>query len=337
MSTAGLAAHEVRKAVTGLLRHTAPTGGPVLLAVSGGADSLALAAATASVAESGGWQPVAAIVDHQLQPGSAEVAAQAQADCQRLGIVDSVVHRVSVQEVGEGLEAAARTARYAALQQAAGAAGASGILLAHTADDQAETVLMRLARGSGVRSIAGMAFVTTPPSPLRPLWRPLLGMERATVRESLAHYGLAPHEDPHNSDPRFLRARVRQQLMPVLYDVLGQQAHLGLVRTAELARLDADALDAIARNVLQLAMVDGELSIDALRSEPPAVVTRVVRSWLLGHGLEGDALNFGRVTSVARLVVDNSITGPIALADGFDVWRESGRLRASRRTDGSSR
>ena len=337
LTTAGLAAHEVRKAMAGLLERVAPTGGPVLLAVSGGADSLAMAAAMAAIAADGHFSPAVAIVDHGLQPGSATVAAEAQATAQRLGITDSSVLAVEVAERGEGLEAAARTARYDALQRAAEARRAAGILLAHTLDDQAETVLMRLTRGSGVRSLAGMAMVTPMPGVLRPLWRPLLQLSRETVRASLAHYGITPHEDPHNADPRFLRARVRQELMPVVDSVLGERARLGLVRTAELARMDADALDSMAQNVLHLALVDGDLSIDALRAEPPAVVTRVVRLWLLGHGVEGESLGFARVMSVARLAVDNSITGPLALAGGIEVRRESGRLRAARRNDGSGR
>ena len=332
MTAPRLAAHTVRKACEDLLRQVVQPGQRLVVGVSGGADSLALAAALGSLSEPK-WPVTVVIVDHQLQPDSAAVAGQAQSACLALGLSDVRVVQVDVGDSNEGLEAAARAARLTALQSVAEATAAAAILLAHTADDQAETVLLRMTRGSGTRSLAGMRVVSPQGGRRRPLVRPLLPLPRELVRQSLEHYGLVAHEDPHNTDPRFLRARVRHEVLPNLVEVLGPSVVPSLIRTAELARMDADALDALAQNVLSLATSQEGLEIAAIKSEPLAIQTRVVRSWLLSAGVEGPALGFSQVMLVTRLAFDRSIDGPIALP-GVEVVRESGRLRASRRSNG---
>ena len=225
--------------------------GSLLVACSGGADSLALAAAARVVGARRGLSVRAVVVDHGLQPGSDEVAArvvsqlaQGVADVSMTAIrpqlapMEVAVVAVRVEAVGEGVEAAARRARYRALESAA--RGDELILLGHTLDDQAETVLLGLARGSGTRSLAGM------PARRGPFVRPLLGLRRATTRAACADFGLEPWEDPHNEAPGFARARVRHRVLPVLEAELGPGIAEALARTAALARADADLLDELA-------------------------------------------------------------------------------------------
>lgn len=318
-----LVAHHIRQVVAQFLAEHAEPGDRVLLAVSGGADSIALAAAAAAVAPDLGISLHAVSVDHQLQPGSAAVATTAVETCKKLGIPGEVV-RVVVP-VGEGLEAAARAARYAALQQAA--VGSVGILLAHTLDDQAETVLLRLTRGSGNRSLAGMREVS-PQAEGVPLWRPLLRSRRAELVASLDSYGLAAHVDPHNSDPRFLRVRVRQELLPVLRDVLGPGVEPALARSADLAREDADALDGLAAGIFTAWGEPAELEVAGLAPEPLALQTRLVRLWLLRVGVPGSDLGYQHIRTVHRLATDPRMQGPVRLPAGVEIGRESGRLRA---------
>jgi tRNA(Ile)-lysidine synthase len=176
------------------------------VALSGGADSLALTAVAAQLRPT-----TALIVDHGLQPGSADVAATAREQAVRLGCIDAHICVVEVGTAG-GPEGAARTARYQALRAAHDGAP---VLLAHTLDDQAETVLLGLGRGSGPRSIAGMR-VCDPP-----WYRPLLGVRRAVTVAACAELGLTPWQDPHNADPRFTRSRLRAEVLPLLEEVLG--------------------------------------------------------------------------------------------------------------------
>ena len=233
------------------------------MALSGGADSLAMLAATVLVCQERGLVCGAVVVDHQLQPGSSAVAARAADQARILGCSDARVVAVEV-EAGQGAggpEAAARTARYAALDRVAGdpraprdaaarrEPAAAAVLLGHTLDDQAETVLLGLARGSGTRSLAGMA-----PRAGR-YRRPLLDLPRELVARAAAEAAaedprLQPWADPHNEDPAFARVRVRAEVVPVLEAALGPGVSRALARTAALAREDADALDAWAERVL---------------------------------------------------------------------------------------
>ncbi len=259
-------------------------GTDVCVGLSGGPDSLALVACALRA----GLSVQALIVDHRLQVGSGGVAAVAAEAARALG-ADARVLDVEVGTEG-GLEAAARTARYAALDEArAGRA----VLLAHTADDQAETVLLGLARGSGARSIAGMR-------PWSPPWgRPLLGVRRPQTLAACAELGLRPHHDPHNRDPRFTRVRLRAEVLPLLDDVLHGGVVEALGRTASALQADNDALDALADDLAARAIIDDgpdsvapeavapclvALDTTGLYEAPAAVRTRVVRRWLIAVG-----------------------------------------------------
>ena len=318
----------LRSAVAAL-RHDTPHGhGRVLVACSGGADSLALAAAAAFEAPRAGLRAGLITIDHGLQDGSAQRAADVAALDYELGFDPVEAIRVEVAGPG-GPEAAARTARYAALAAAAAALDAD-VLLGHTLDDQAETVLLGLGRGSGPRSIAGM--------PLREgrYLRPFLTLRRATTAAACAALGLPVWDDPHNSDPAFQRVRLRREVLPLLEDVLQGGVAQALARTADLLRddlaaLDQAALDALTTEVVRpSARVDvpegGQLEVGSLRSLPRAIRTRVLRLWALDAGAQ--PLSAERTAALEALVTDWHGQGPIELPGGVAVRRTSGRLEA---------
>ncbi|GAB2471193.1 tRNA lysidine(34) synthetase [Jatrophihabitans fulvus] len=285
----------------------------VLVACSGGADSVALAAATAFAAPRAGVAAGLITVDHGLQDGSADVARAVAALGHELGLDPVETVRVEVGAHG-GPEAAAREARYAALGRAASALDAD-VLLGHTLDDQAETVLLGLGRGSGPRSIAGMR-------PADGRWlRPLLGVRRATTRRACADLGLAVWDDPHNDDPSFRRVRLRHEVLPLLEDVLGGGVAEALARTANLLRDDLDALDSWDPGIA----ADGPtLDVAALAELPRAARTRVLRAWALARGAA--PLSAERTAALDALVSDWHGQGPIDLPGGVSVRRASGRL-----------
>ena len=239
------------------------------VALSGGPDSLALAAVAASMKPT-----TALIVDHRLQPGSGLVAATARDQATALGCVDAQVLCVEVGTAG-GPEAAARTARYRALD---GARGDAPVLLAHTLDDQAETVLLGLGRGSGARSIAGMR----PSDP--PWYRPLLGVRRSVTHAACAELGITPWQDPHNADRRFTRTRLRTEVLPLLEDVLGGGVAEALARTGTALREDTAALDELAQRALADVGAGEGLDTARLAALPDAIRRRVIRGWLLACG-----------------------------------------------------
>ncbi|MDV8079184.1 tRNA lysidine(34) synthetase TilS [Rhodococcus sp. IEGM 1370] len=302
----GPALLEVRHAVRGWL---AAYPGPVAVALSGGADSLALTAATVAEAQN----VRALIVDHGLQAGSAEVAATAAARASDLGVVDARVLPVEVTGSG-GTEAAARRARYDALDRERGDAS---VLVAHTLDDQAETVLLGLGRGSGPRSIAGMAAFDAP-------WgRPLLGIRRSVTRAACVELGMEPFEDPHNTDPDFTRVRLRHEVLPLLEDVLGGGVAAALARTAEQLREDGRVLDAMAESVVGLGA--SELEVSSIDSLDIAIRRRVLRRWLLGRGVT--SLTDRQIRAVDALVGRWTGQGGVALPGGTP----DARLVCSRR------
>ena len=266
----GAAVAEVRNAVRACLSDLA-AGDLVLAACSGGADSLAVAAALAFVAPRAGLRGGGVTVDHGLQPGSAERAADVADLMSKLGLDPVQGITVTVHD-GAGPEAAARAARYAALDTMAREHQAAAVLLGHTLDDQAETVLLGLARGSGSRSLAGM------PARRDPYRRPLLGLRRATTAAACAELGLPSWQDPHNSDFRFARARVRHQVIPALEDALGPGVAEALARSARQLRADAELLDDLAAlQAEQVRCDDGSWEADRLAALPDALRTRVLR------------------------------------------------------------
>ena len=288
--------------------------GEVAVGVSGGADSLALAAATSYVSQRLDLRVHGLIVDHGLQAGSARVAEDAAATLRKLG-VDAV--RVLPVEVGTdgGPEAAARRSRYAALRAALPALDAL-VLLGHTLDDQAETVLLGLGRGSGPRSISGMR-------PLDPPWgRPFLGISRAVTVAACARLGLTPWADPHNVDPRFTRVRLRAEVLPLLEDVLNGGVAAALARTAAQLREDTEALDQWAARIL--TDLPAELPVDGMADLPPAVRRRVLRRWLLAGDVR--ELTDAQLRSVDELVGVWRGQGGVWLPGGLVVRRAHGRL-----------
>jgi tRNA(Ile)-lysidine synthase len=298
----------------------------VLVACSGGTDSLALAAAAAFVAPRLGLRVGGITVDHGLQQGSAQRALAVVAVMTDLGLAPSDVVAVDVRGPG-GPEAAARTARYAALDAVAERLGASIVLLGHTLDDQAETVLLGLARGSGTRSLAGMAAATAGPGSGGHYRRPFLSIERAVTKAACADLGLTVWDDPHNVDPAFARARVRADLLPMLEEVLGPGVAAALARTASLARDDADALDLwAATSYRTLLDVDGSLGVDALAALPAAVRRRVLRLAAVSAGCPTGAVSSVQLTAIDALITDWHGQGPVSLPGGRLAARRYGRL-----------
>lgn len=279
----------------------------VEVALSGGADSLALAACLAFVGAKAGWSCGAVIVDHALQADSDAVANTAADQARALGL-DAEVVRVEVGS-GGGLEAAARDARYAVLHERSGV-----VLLAHTMDDQAETVLLGLGRGSGPRSIAGM------PAAAGSIRRPFLGLRRTETEQICTASGLSWWSDPHNLDPRFRRARVRHEVMPLLEDVLGGGVVEALARTAAQVRTDVEFLDRLVTEHV------GALAVEQLESLDPALRSRVLRLAALEAGAFGSELAATHLAELDRLVTDWRGQERVELPGRVSAIREGGAL-----------
>jgi tRNA(Ile)-lysidine synthase len=310
----------VRRAVRRSLA-ALPAGALVLVACSGGPDSMALAAATATVVRRLRLRAGLVTVDHGLQQGSADRAAAVAAWARDVGFDPVEVATVEVTGLPGGPEAAARTARYAALTAAAERYHAAAVLLGHTRDDQAETVLLALARGAGPRGLAGMPYRKGP------LLRPLLDVSRADTSKACAALGLAVWTDPHNTDPAYARSRVRAGALPALIAALGPAVVDNLARTAGLLAADTAALDELAAAALAGARTsDGGLSVAALADLPDAVRTRVLHAWAAELGAAGSALSHRHVAALDALGVDWHGQGPTALPGGIVVARRAGDL-----------
>ncbi|WP_193606701.1 tRNA lysidine(34) synthetase TilS [Nocardioides lijunqiniae] len=303
--------------------------GPVLVACSGGADSLALLAATVFEAR-GTTRVVGVTVDHGLQDGSADRTARVVAQMVGLGADETASARVQVDAAGQGPEAAAREARYAVLEQMATHFGAAAVLLGHTLDDQAETVLLGLARGSGGRSIAGM----------RPAFdvfrRPLLGIRRSQTEAACRAEGIEFWADPHNDDPRFTRSRVRHTVLPVLERELGPGVAETLARTAEQLRPDMEALDDLADEALAQHLTrhdDDEtgFAVSRIRSLPQAVRTRMLRLAALRAGCPPGELFAVHVDALERQVWNRDrLPKEIRLPGHVTAYRGGDHLRLRR-------
>ena len=296
----------------------------VLVACSGGPDSLALAAVAAYFGRRGhvDGHPVsvgAVVVDHQLQPGSAAVAATTARTLEELGISPVTIRTVDVASSGAGPEAAARDARHAALEAAADEAGAAAILLGHTLDDQAEQVLLGLARGSGTRSLAGMR-----PARGR-LLRPFLGLRRADTLEICRVEDLEPWHDPSNTDPVYARSRTRVEVLPLLEDKLGPGVAESLARTAAILQLDADYLEDVANDTFErLRQQTGEeisLPEAGLRDLAPAVRFRVIAKAAAAVG--GQQPSYQRLLAAEALLRRQGSAGPVELPGAVSVYRLS--------------
>ncbi|GLW10266.1 tRNA(Ile)-lysidine synthase [Microtetraspora sp. NBRC 13810] len=330
---------EVRRAVRSVLAGLPPDA-LVLVACSGGADSLALAAGLGFVAPRAGLRAGLVTVDHGLQEGSALRAAEVAGLAPGLGLEPAEVLTVEVGREG-GPEAAARQARYAALDEAAVRLGAAVVLLGHTLDDQAETVLLRLARGSGTRSLAGMPEVGGEGGRYR---RPLLALTRDTTRAACAALDLKPWDDPHNTDPRYARVRVRRRLLPALEEELGPGIAEALARTARQCREDADALDSWADAAYATARQDFAfseqrefqegvaLAVPALADLPDAVRRRVLRRAAITAGAPAGTLAAAHILQVDRLVTEWRGQRGADLPGGVAAVRRYGTLILARVT-----
>ncbi|GAB3993494.1 tRNA lysidine(34) synthetase TilS [Glycomyces albus] len=292
----------------------------MLAACSGGPDSLALADTLAFVAPRAGLRAGLITVDHGLQDGSAARAAEVAEWGRTVGLEPSEVAAVRVMGSG-GPEAAAREARYAALEWAAERHGAQAVLLGHTRDDQAETVLLALTRGSGPRGIAGMRAVRGR------YRRPLLDVARADTHAACDERGLKAWTDPHNSDPRFKRSALRRA-MEVLTGTLGEDIVPNLARTAELVAADTDHLDRLAEAELEECRDGDRLRVEALAALSAPVRQRVLRAWIFQLGVNRAAFGHRHLRAVESLVVAWHGQGPTFLPGGVAVSRAGGLLEA---------
>ncbi|MEW1721757.1 tRNA lysidine(34) synthetase TilS [Streptomyces sp. NPDC093109] len=313
----------------------------VLVACSGGADSMALASALAFEAPKLSVRAGAVTVDHGLQDGSALRAAEvvARLGAMRLDPVESVAVTVgaetpvahsaagaggAVRRTGGGPEAAARDARYAALDAVADRHRAAAVLLGHTRDDQAETVLLGLARGSGTRSLSGMAAVSGATGRYR---RPFLQLDRQTARKACLVQSIPVWDDPHNTDPAYTRSRLRHEGLPALEKALGKGVVEALARTAQLSRDDADALDTWAVDAETTVRDEaGLLECAKLYALPPAVRRRVLRRAAITAGSPAGSLFARHIEEVDRLITGWRGQGAINLPGRVEARRQGGRL-----------
>jgi tRNA(Ile)-lysidine synthase len=285
--------HAVRRGLADL-----DPGARVLVACSGGADSLALASATVFTGRDQGWYVVGVTIDHGLQEDSAERASRVVGQLAAMGADETVSARADVEAPGLGPEAAARAARYALLEEVRERFEAEVVLLGHTRDDQAETVLMGLARGSGGRAIAGMRRA------FEHYRRPLLDVSHDDTVTACQVEGLEFWDDPHNEDDTFTRVRVRRRILPVLEAELGPGVTESLARTADLLRADMELLDAYAADALDEVTVEGGLSVEAIAGLAAPIRTRVLRVAAVAAGAPPGETFHQHVVAVDALITD---------------------------------
>ena len=293
----------------------------ILVAVSGGADSLALAYATLVESSPLAIKAIAVTIDHQLQEKSSDQAAKVEKQLRAMGYQDVMVAKVKVS-LESGLEAGARSARYEALQRIALEKNAVKVLLGHTRDDQAESVLLGLARGSGTRSLSGMA------SENGIYLRPLLALTRAQTEAACTEFGIEYWNDPHNENHDFSRVRVRLEVLPVMEEQIGPGIAAALARSAALLRDDADALDAIASAEISRHNLT-DLECSELELLPRAIRTRILRTAIYAAGAPSGSISADHIGAVEALVTSWHGQGLVSLPGGVKVERISGRLSLS--------
>lgn len=332
-----------------------------LVACSGGRDSMALAAVSHIVCTSMGVRCGAVIVDHGLQAGSEQVASEAADRCHALGLGPVIMRNATVQARGEGLEAAARQARYDELCAAAHESGAIAVLLAHTMDDQAETVLIGLLRSRGVDALAGMPQVFTRSGAT--FARPLLTLTRAETTGICEDLGVEYWDDPTNGDavdgelPNDypLRSRVRHDLLPAIERFAGFNVARHFAESARLARMDKEYLDQRSDEVMGEAVtaVDRPASSAAVSTDTPRAcaaddtndsghgiglmigVKRIarepeaIRLRVIAHALSQAGVNASaaQIAAIDRLVVDWHGQGGVSLPRGYSANRKKHVIR----------
>ncbi|WP_314688682.1 tRNA lysidine(34) synthetase TilS [uncultured Bifidobacterium sp.] len=314
----------------------------VLVACSGGRDSLALAATAATVCASLGVRCGAVVIDHRLQRGSETVAAEAAGRCRHLGLDPVLIRRVDVVDVGGGVEDAARSARYHALSRSAREERAVAVLLAHTRNDQAETVLLGLLRSGGLESMAGMPRSTSVEGVV--FLRPLLGLRRSQTTAICRDLGLGWWDDPTNGDAAAvhggldrnypLRSRIRHALIPFLDRLTGSDVTGVLSRQAERYAMDADCLNRLSDEAagrlievyrdLHSARPEARVDADGLAAEHRAIRTRVILRALATVGVTAAERH---VLAIEALAVDWHGQGAVALPGGRSAFRQGHVIR----------
>lgn len=288
----------------------------VLVGLSGGADSLSLLKCALHVGSERTISVGAVIIDHQLQAESATTSNRVAGIARELGADPVLVINVDVAKGASsgGMEAAARNARRIAFNNVLTEYKAKAILLGHTLEDQGETVLLGLARGSGARSLSGMRAKEGI------YRRPFLGITRQIVRDEVAD--LDVFEDPHNSDLKYSRVRVRNLVLPVMETQLGPGVTQALARSADLLRDDADALDALAR--FEITRVGDDVNL--LGALPRAIRTRVIRQLAITNGCPINDLTRDHVLAVDALLTNWHGQGALNLPGAVSVERRHDRL-----------
>ena len=313
--------YQIRLAVRSELEDIA-AGDSVLVAASGGADSSALAAALLLECKTKSIKVIALIIDHGLQKNSADVTHETKRTLTKIGYENIEIRRVSV-EITDGLEASARRARYQALNDVANSHNAVAVFLGHTKDDQAETVLLGLSRGSGSRSLSGMA------ARVDRYRRPLLSITRAQTEAACEEAGIKFWQDPHNQSMEFTRVRVREVVLPTMEKEIGPGISDALARSAKLLRDDADALDYLSDEIFS-KLDPASLEISKLESQPRAIRTRILRKAIYLAGAPQGSLSAEHIEPVEALITAWKGQGPISLPGGVTVARISGRLSLSK-------
>jgi len=313
--------YQIRLAVRSELEDIA-AGESVLVAASGGADSSALAAALLLECKTKSIKVIALIIDHGLQKNSADVTHETKRTLTKIGYENIEIRRVTV-EITDGLEASARRARYQALNDVANSHNAVAVFLGHTRDDQAETVLLGLSRGSGSRSLSGMA------ARVDRYRRPLLAITRAQTEAACEEAGIKFWQDPHNQSMEFTRVRVREVVLPTMEKEIGPGISDALARSAKLLRDDADALDYLSDEIFS-KLEPASLDVSTLESQPRAIRTRILRRAIYLAGAPQGSLSADHIEPVEALITAWKGQGPISLPGGVTVARISGRLSLSK-------
>ncbi|MGA0083315.1 MAG: tRNA lysidine(34) synthetase TilS [Candidatus Nanopelagicales bacterium] len=315
----------LQNAVNNLLKDFEPADN-ILVACSGGADSLALAWTSQVVTKRIGLNLIAVIIDHQLIKESSQVAQDAKKKCEDFGIEKVVIKQIEVKDDNDGLEAAARKARYEAFEESVNEFNAKAVLLAHTQDDQAETMLMRLTRGSGAKSLSAMKEVSGK------YLRPFLHIRKQVLVDALEKENISYWQDPANTNYKFLRAKVRHELMPKLIEVLGDSAIDSLDRTSGLLKEDNEALESIALESYE--KLNKELKVQELEKLPTAIRKRVIKIAALNSGVTPGPFSFEHIEAIDALVTNWHGQGNVDLPGFIQASRVDQTIRfiSSRKT-----